>query len=95
MWFSLRFLNDIAGGQEKAILNFSIGTARSCSWANAVALAHAERALKNGLITQIEKMVIELSKKVINPGFWVGFILKPVRMLESKDVGKIIGLLKE
>ena len=95
IWFPLRFLSDIAGGKEKAVLNFSIDTARNCSWANAVALAHAEGALKNGLITQIEHMVMGLSTKIINPGFWVGFILKPVRIMESKNVGNIIGLLKD
>ena len=95
IWFPLRFLNDIAGNQEKAVLNFSIGTARSMSWANAVALAHADGDVKNDLIFQIENMVIELSKKIINPGIWVGFILKPVRMMESKKVGDIIGLLKD
>ncbi len=94
IWFPLRFLNDIAGGQEKAVLNFSINTARDCSWANAVALAHSDGDLKNELITQIEKVVIDLSAKIINPGFWVGFILKPVRMMESKNVGSIIDLLK-
>lgn len=95
VWFPLRFLNKISGGQEKAVLNFSIGTARSASWASAVALAHADGSLKNGLITQIENLVIELSKRVINPGIWVSFILRPVRMMESKNVGHIIGLLKE
>lgn len=95
IWFPLRLLNDIAGGQEKAVLNFSIGAARNASWTNAVALAHVAGPLKSGLVTQIENMVIELSKKVINPGFWIGFILKPVRMMESKDISKIIGLLKE
>ena len=95
IWFPLRFLNDIAGNQEKAVLNFSIGTARTCSWANAIALAQVEGELKNNLINEIEKLVINLSKKIINPGFWVSFALKPVRLMESKNVGHIIGLLKD
>ncbi|MEO6681953.1 MAG: DUF5995 family protein [Ginsengibacter sp.] len=95
IWFPLRYLNQISGGREKAVLNFSIDTARKASWANAVALAHADDFLKNRLVIQIENMVIELSKKVIHPGFWLGFILKPVRMMESKNVGNIIRLLKE
>ena len=94
IWFPLRFLNKISEGREKAVLNFSIGTARNASWASAVALAHAEGSIKNGLVAQIENVVIDISKRVINPGIWVGFILKPVRMMESKNVGKIIGLLK-
>ena len=94
IWFPLKILNNIAGKEQNAVLNFSIGTARSCSWANAVALAHVDGLLKNGLVSQIENMVIELSKKVINPGLWVNFMLRPVRIMESKNVGYIIRLLK-
>ena len=95
VWFPLKALNDIANNQEKAVLNFSIDTARSVSWANAIALAHAGDDIKNQLIGQIDNMVIELSKKIINPGFWVGLTLKPVLLMESKDIGNIIGLLKD
>lgn len=95
VWFPLKMLNDIANNQEKAVLNFSIDTARTCSWANAVALALTSDQLKNQLISQIDHTVIEVGKKVINPGFWVNLTLKPVLLMESKDVGNIIGLLKD
>lgn len=95
IWFPLRFLNKIAEKEEKAVLNFSIGTARKVSWTNAIALAHSVEPLKNGFITHIESMVVELSKRIIHPGFWVSFILKPVRMMEPKNVGEIIALLKD
>lgn len=95
IWFPLKMLNDIANSQEKAVLNFSIDTARSCSWANAIALAHTGDEIKNQLIGQIDNTVIALGKKVINPGFWADLMLKPVLLMESKDVGNIIGLLKD
>ena len=95
VWFPLTALNDIANNQEKAVLNFSIDTARSCSWANAIALAQTNDQTKNGLISQIDKTVVEIGGKVINPGFWINFILKPVRLMESSDVSKIITLLKD
>lgn len=95
VWFPLRALNDIGNDQEKAVLNFSIDTARSCSWANAIALSHTGDQMKNELINQIDSTVVELGKKVINPGLWINFILKPVQLMESKDVSKIIELLKD
>ena len=95
VWFPLKALNDIANNQEKAVLNFSIDTARSCSWANAIALAYANGPAKDGLINQIDNTVVGIGQKVIDPGFWVNFILKPVRLMESSDVSKIITLLKE
>jgi hypothetical protein len=95
IWFPLKALNDIANNQEKSVLNFSIDTARTCSWANAIALAQTGDQIKSQLIGQIDTTVTELGKKVINPGFWMDLTLKPVLMMESKDVGTIIGLLKE
>lgn len=95
VWFPLTALNDIANNQEKAVLNFSIDTARNCSWTNAIALAHTNDQIKNGLINQIDNTVVEIGEKVINPGFWLNFILKPVRLMESSDVNKIITLLKD
>ena len=94
IWFPLKVLNDISNKQEKAVLNFSIDTARSCSWANAIALAHTDSQIKNELISQIESTVVALCKKIINPGLWINFILVPVKLMESNDVSKIIGLLK-
>jgi hypothetical protein len=95
IWFPLKVLNDIGNKQEKAVLNFSIETARSCSWANAIVLAHIDGQMKNQQISIIDNTVVDLGKKIINPGFWMNLILKPVLLMESKDVSKIIGLLKD
>lgn len=95
IWFPLRMLNDIANNKVKAVLNFSIDTARNVSWANAVALAHCNTEAKQDMIGGIDNTVVEIGKKVINPGLWMSFILKPVRWMEPKDEGKIINLLKE
>lgn len=95
IWFPLKALNKIGNNQEKAVLNFSIDTARSCSWANAIALAHADNQTKETMISQIDRTVVAIGNKVISPGFWINFILKPVRLMESSDVSTIINLLKD
>ena len=93
MWPPLKLFTDISNNREKDVLNFSIATARKCSWANAIVLANTDSTFSAGHISEIEKMVVDLSKKIINPGTWMEFLLKPVRMMEDPDVDKLIGLL--
>lgn len=95
IWFPMRVLRDISNNKEETVLNFSIDTARSCSWANAIALAHCEDEMKQELISRINGTVGNIGNKIINPGRWMNFLLKPVRWMESKDVGKIITILRE
>lgn len=95
VWFPLQALTNIANNKEKAVLNFSIDTARTCSWANAIALAHCTGQVNHKLVSEIDNMVVGIGNKIMNPGLWMNFLIKPVRWMESKDVGKIIELLKE
>lgn len=95
IWFPLKFITSISNKEQKAVLNFSIATARKCSWANAIVLANANDDLKKGHISQIDNMVVELGKKIDHPGFWISLLLKPVKLMESRDVAKIIGLLQK
>jgi len=94
IWPPLKLLTSISNNQEKALLNFSIDTARKCSWANAIVLANIDDSQKDDHISQIDSMVVELGKQIINPGIWLEFLLKLVRMMEDADVDKLIGLLK-
>ena len=95
IWPPLKLLERISNNQEKAVLNFSIVTARKCSWANAIVLANLDDdSLKNNHISEIDHMVVELNKQIISPGIWMEFLLKPVRMMEEPDVDKLIGLLE-
>ena len=94
IWPPLKLFTDISNNQEKAVLNFSISTARKCSWANAIVLSNIDENSKSGHISQIDNMVVGLDQQIINPGIWMEFLLKPVRMMEDDDVDKLIGLLK-
>lgn len=94
LWPPLKLLSSISNNEEKSVLNFSIVTARKCSWANAILLANFDEAQKDEHISQIDNMVVELDKQIIAPGRWMEFLLKPVRMMEDPDVDKLIGLLK-
>lgn len=94
IWFPLKLITSISNNQEKSVLNFSITTARQCSWANAILLANAPASLQNDHVSQIDNMVVELGKKIINPGSLAMFLLRTVRRMENPDVNALIGLLK-
>lgn len=95
IWPPLKLFADISNHREKAVLNFSIDTARKCSWANAIVLANITENAKGGHISAIDNMVVDVAKKIISPGAWMEFLLKPVRMMENPDTGKLILMLKK
>lgn len=95
IWPPLKLFADISNHREKAVLNFSIETARKCSWANAIVLANITADEKSGHISQIDNMVVNVAGQIVSPGVWMEFLLKPVRMMEDADVEKLILLLRK
>lgn len=93
VWFPLRILGKISNHQEDAVVNFSISSARKASWANAIALAASQGMVKDNYIGIIDDGVVNIADRIINPGLRINFLLRPVRMMESKDIVKIIDLL--
>jgi hypothetical protein len=41
----------------------------------------------------MDKRVVEIAQRIIEPGFVMGFILKPVLLMESKRVSGLIDIL--
>ncbi|WP_207496675.1 DUF5995 family protein [Aridibaculum aurantiacum] len=95
LWFPLRMINKITSDREKAVINFSIKAARQAAWANAVALAVAGEQAKPNYIKLIDGSVVAIARKVINPGMYTNMLLRPVRLMEEKDVARVIKLLQE
>ena len=95
VWFPLKVLAKFSNNKEKVILNFSIDAARKASWANAVALSIASGEAKDNYINMMDKTVVTLANKIINPGYAATFILKPVLTMESKNVSDIIEMLEK
>jgi hypothetical protein len=95
VWFPLRALERISNSKEKAVLNFSINTARKCSWANAIALSFAGPEAKDNYINRMDETVCVIANRIKNPGIGISFLLKPVLLMESKDVSGIIHLLEK
>ncbi|WP_345210425.1 DUF5995 family protein [Mucilaginibacter gynuensis] len=95
IWFPLRFLTKISNKREEAVLNFSISAARKAAWANALLLAYEDAHTKTQHIKLIDDNVFLIAQRVIKPGFFVSFLLKPVLMMESKDVKGLIDVLQK
>jgi len=95
VWFPLKLLIMITDNRQGAVLNFSIDKAREASWANAIALALIQEQAHDNYIDMIDNTVVEIAKRIMNPGFIASFLLKIVLMTESHNVDKIIDTLKE
>jgi hypothetical protein len=95
IWFPLRFLTKIANNRQEPVLNFSIGAARKASWINAVALSLADESTKANYINKMDEKVVVLAKRITTPGNAVKFFLKPVLLMESKNIPAIIDILQK
>lgn len=94
IWFPLRLLSKITQRPEDAVLNFSIETARACSWANALLLAKQQKDEQEHQISAINCMVQGLGIGIAKPGIMLNFVLKTVNFMEDKMVGNNIKLLE-
>ena len=96
IWFPLRALRKISGNDGEAVINFSIRSARKASWANAVALSMAAGTnARENYIGIVDDSVTQISAKIMKPGFAASLALRPVVLMEPKDTGTIMDLLKE
>lgn len=95
VWFPLRFINKLTRNREDAVINFSIKTARQAAWAHAVALANLASNARQNYIYAVDNGVVLIAKRVMKPGFYTSLLLKPVRLMEDKDVANIIRLLQK
>jgi len=95
IWFPLRFLEKIANNREDAVLNFSIATARKTAWANAVILSGLSAAEKTGHISSMDNTVNRIAARINKPGIGISLMLKPVLVMEDKNISNIITLLEK
>ncbi|MEO6330422.1 MAG: DUF5995 family protein [Ginsengibacter sp.] len=95
VWFPLKIFLMIMRNRQDAVINFSIGKARTASWANAVALALVQGQAHDNYIGIIDNTVVRICKRIVRPAFMTRLLLKPVLMMESNNVDQIIDTLRE
>lgn len=95
IWFPLRMLASISNGRHEPVLNFSISAARKASWANAIALAVTKGDGREAYILGVDKAVVEIGERVINPGFAASLVTRTIKKMEDRSVTRIIGILND
>lgn len=93
VWWPLFFIRKIVNHRQDGVINFSISTARTAAWANAVALCNAAPETRSNYIHGIDETVVAIANGITKPGWFAGLILKAVRWSEYKEVKRVIRLL--
>ena len=79
--------------EDEGIINFSIKMARTSSWVSAMALAPMNAPQKAAKIAEMDRFVVQLATKIINPGWVMSSALWAIRMGESGNVAQKIKIL--
>ncbi len=95
VWPPLKLLTAITNNQQDVVLNFSISAARKASWVNAMALAVIPEENGQSYINTMDNTVVTLANRIINPGFIMSLLLKPVERMEDDNVSNIINKLHD
>lgn len=88
-----RFVDDIGGGVDRAVVNFSIARARDAAWRFARVLAPLDDAAARQRIADQDVAVAGLAHRVLRPGAIASSGLLTVRLTECRRPSKIIRIL--
>ena len=89
----MRFLDKIGKNHDEQLANFSLGVARKSAWLVALSLAKLPENQHPNFILSLDSKTSLLAKLIINPGMVANTLLKPVKLFEPTDPGKIINVL--
>jgi hypothetical protein len=88
-----RFVDDIGGSADRAVINFSISRARAAAWELATVLAAAEPTTAARRIAEHDRRVASLGATITRPGMVVSTGLLAVRLTEKRNPATIIDIL--
>jgi hypothetical protein len=88
-----RFVSDVGGGVDRAVINFSIARARAEAWKLATFLAAADPATAARRIAEQDRVVGVLGATILKPGTVTSTGLLAVRITEKRSPAKIIDIL--
>lgn len=88
-----RFVDDVTGSVDRAVINFSISRARAEAWKQAEILAAATPAAAAQHIVDLDRVVASIGNAVIHPGVIASTGLLAVRLTEKRQPRAIIDLL--
>ena len=88
-----RFVDDIGGDADRAIVNFSIARARDEAWRFANALAPLDDAARRQRVSEQDNAVARLARRVVRPGPLASTGLLAIRLTEHRSRSEIIRML--
>ena len=88
-----RFIDDVTGTVDRAVINFSIARARTEAWKLAVFLAAADPTAAQQRIAEHDRLVAALGAKILRPGPLPSTGLLAVRLTENRNPAAIIETL--
>lgn len=90
----LFFLADyISKRKDEEIIRFSLTQARRHAWQVATRLVDLTTDERTKAIAEIDRQATALAKLIIHPGRWGAFVLRFIRLWETKDVRKQLAAL--
>ena len=90
-----RFVDDVGGDVDRAVVNFSIARAREEAWRFATALASMDGSAHTSRIEAQDVAVSRLGTRVLRPGALASTGLLGVRLTEKRHPAEIVEILVE
>ncbi|WP_316737066.1 DUF5995 family protein [Pedobacter aquatilis] len=91
----MRMLKYVDNKSKESVINFSIQTARSTAWLNAITLSTVLPNMYDAYVTTLDLKINQVAYNIINPNFSQSLLLRTVRIFEPNDIGVIINFLKD
>lgn len=91
-WIGL--LDLVGGRKDEKFADFSMKVARDEAWKTALRLSKTKSDRLEEEIVFIDDVVSTLAKLIVKPGRLSRWVLRCIRLRESKDIAKIIGVLR-
>jgi hypothetical protein len=94
IWPILKLLDAIGGRTDEALINFSMERARDQAWKLARDLAPLEQTDKMSKIAALDKDIVMLAQKILNPGLIASATAMIIRLGERGSIPQIIDILR-
>ena len=94
IWPILKLLDHIGGRTDEALINFSMERARDQAWKLARDLAPLEQTDQMPKIAALDKDIVMLARKILNPGLIASATARIIRLGERGSIPQIIDMLR-
>jgi hypothetical protein len=90
-----RFVDDISGDIDSAVINFSIARARDAAWQLAQELAPLDAVSAATVVRTRDAFVARLAQRVVHSGLLTSTGLLAIRLTERRNPSQVIGILAD